>query len=369
MTLTLSTVELEGLVRTFSVLVSPLDHESVDGWRSAVNAQLAPLLGADSAGFLLSGESATPLYSDEHDPAELARFSEVEIPRLPNGQTPFERLMEVGEACTLRETYAGDPNPYFASAHYNELAAPNRAHDTLSLIVPLDVPSGLTALAGFLLWHERPAGRLFGVRERQILTLLAPALKTGAIMAARRAAQRPGLLKTFDELEIPALSCGAAGGPIHVSMRLERELEEEADAARLLAAMYRVAGSLLRHGRRDKSRRVPRGACGGTIVTDRARYAIHGSLVERTSTLGDRMAIVGLERLTPVPKSTSELRSEFGLSAAEIRVATALAHGFPNDQIAKSLHISPHTARRHTESILMKVRVRSRAELIPHLLH
>lgn len=61
------------------------------------------------------------------------------------------------------------------------------------------------------------------------------------------------------------------------------------------------------------------------------------------------------------------LRDRFGLTPAEARVARLLAEGRRNDDVARLLFISPHTARRHTERILHKMHVHSRAE-VTHLL-
>jgi DNA-binding CsgD family transcriptional regulator len=38
-----------------------------------------------------------------------------------------------------------------------------------------------------------------------------------------------------------------------------------------------------------------------------------------------------------------------------------------NAEIAKELYISPHTARRHTERIMQKVGIHSRAEIVAKL--
>jgi DNA-binding CsgD family transcriptional regulator len=54
--------------------------------------------------------------------------------------------------------------------------------------------------------------------------------------------------------------------------------------------------------------------------------------------------------------------ARFRLTAREAQVAELLALGRSNVAVAKTLGISEHTARHHTESVLAKLGVRSRAE-------
>jgi DNA-binding CsgD family transcriptional regulator len=53
--------------------------------------------------------------------------------------------------------------------------------------------------------------------------------------------------------------------------------------------------------------------------------------------------------------------ARFGLTSREADVARCLARGERNARIAALLGISPHTARRHTELVMLKLGVHSRA--------
>jgi DNA-binding NarL/FixJ family response regulator len=55
------------------------------------------------------------------------------------------------------------------------------------------------------------------------------------------------------------------------------------------------------------------------------------------------------------------LQDKYGLTRREIEVATLLAQGRTNTAIANTLHISTHTARHHTQRVLGKLGVHSRA--------
>jgi DNA-binding response OmpR family regulator len=65
----------------------------------------------------------------------------------------------------------------------------------------------------------------------------------------------------------------------------------------------------------------------------------------------------------PAPKQLddAELRDRYGLTSRQIAVARLLSEGCSNADIAKRLGMSYYTARNHTEQILLKLGVSSRA--------
>ncbi|MBX6365744.1 MAG: helix-turn-helix transcriptional regulator [Gemmatimonadetes bacterium] len=84
---------------------------------------------------------------------------------------------------------------------------------------------------------------------------------------------------------------------------------------------------------------------------------------------GDAPAVVVVvERADDRLPSDEELRRVRGLTPKEARVARLLAARRSNDEIARELFISPHTARHHTESVLQKLGLRSRAQVRAALL-
>lgn len=186
MSLTLSSAELKQTAAAVRVLTSPFDHGDVDGWRVAVNRQLAALLGADSTGFMLPVRDGLPMFSAEHDPAQLARYTEYPPPPATQGVPIWQRLLDVPVG-TLDCFYGDDVGRYLNSAYYNEYAGANGAHDTLAMTVPLD-GAGPMGMASLQFWHARPRGRRFGEREVELLRLLYPAFEAG--VASWAAAER-----------------------------------------------------------------------------------------------------------------------------------------------------------------------------------
>jgi DNA-binding NarL/FixJ family response regulator len=73
--------------------------------------------------------------------------------------------------------------------------------------------------------------------------------------------------------------------------------------------------------------------------------------------------VVRLHGRAPQPAPAAvNLHIEYGMTPREIEVALLLTEGCSNRTIAHRLGISPHTARHHTQRVLVKLGVHSRAE-------
>lgn len=73
--------------------------------------------------------------------------------------------------------------------------------------------------------------------------------------------------------------------------------------------------------------------------------------------------VVVLQRTDRSIVSRTQLENRFGLTRRESEVAFAMADRVPSPEIAVALGISPNTARRHCERVLMKLGVRSRRDV------
>lgn len=367
MSITLSSADLERLARASRLLVSPLDHPTVDAWRSAVNACLRELLHADSAGFLLPVEDGLAMYSEEHDPRELSRFPEVLPPPMADGTPIWEQLVRLRVA-TVEGAYEGRHHIYLDSAYYNEYAAANGAHDTLTATLPLAAshPGGAASLH---FWHASPHGRRFGTREVTLLRLLFPAFEAGVAAQLRFGHHRADLLNLLDAMGEPAAVHAPDGRLVHETPALAALLDAEPQAAALRDEIARVARELGELGPRPaRIRRSyrPAPSAAGLLSTDRARYEVRGTRHgEACADAG--VVVVSVRRSADPVRGEAELHAEFGLTTAEARVARRIAHGRSNAEIARELCISEHTARRHTERILHKLGVASRTQVVIRL--
>ncbi len=73
-------------------------------------------------------------------------------------------------------------------------------------------------------------------------------------------------------------------------------------------------------------------------------------------------SLIGSPGAVPSGGQRDRTWPQYGLTEREAEVARLLAEGRRNNAIAAALGISPHTARHHTQRVLAKLGVHSRAE-------
>jgi DNA-binding CsgD family transcriptional regulator len=339
----------------------------VDQWRSAVNHNLKDLLGADTAGFLMPVEDGLMLYSDEHDPAELARYQDVPPPPTIEGISMWEHMVR-GRVGTNARMFGDQYHLYLESSYYQDYAGANGAHDTLYAATSL---GGVDArgMAAMHFWHAKPTGRRFEDREIALLKLLHPAFQAGVDAQLRWGRHRSTLLDTLDALGQAILVNDISGTRLHQTPALTDLLGADPEAGTLVNAMKAAAEVVRRMVSEKRSDPGAAGPCRTAmhVRTAVASYAIRASLYGFAPVGSAPVILVAVERTTPLPLSAAELRAAFGLTNAEARVAGLIARGHSNAEVARALYISPHTARRHTESVLRKLGIRSRTAVAARL--
>ncbi len=104
----------------------------------------------------------------------------------------------------------------------------------------------------------------------------------------------------------------------------------------------------------------------GAAPTDPRRGAVSAAVDEL---LDSHPAVVyeALHRLAVGGAPTTVLRDRYRLTDREVDVAHLLALGHSNSEIAAALSISEHTCRHHTERVLTKLELRSRAGVAARL--
>jgi DNA-binding CsgD family transcriptional regulator len=364
---TFSSADLEHVRRAIGLLNTPLDFAPVNSWRSSVNRCLRDLLNADTAGFILPGTDGPLVYSDEHDPRELSRYPELLPPPTPSGRSVFARVIELGVA-TLEEAYESDPQRYLRSTYYNDYAGRNGAHDTLSGLISL---GGVDprSVAGLQFWHSSPRGARFGPRETALFRLVFPAVRSGIEALRRWGQHRADLLSTLDALGHATLVCDARGRPLHQTPSLTDLLNPDPEQDRVRQVLLEVAvrlGSIASTPADASS--TPTTPAPSSVRTLYAAYRVHGTLYRSPFSDSAALVLVALERTSAVFRTEDELRTEYGLTRAEVRVAPLLATGRTSGEIADALRLSRHTVRRHAEAILSKTGAKGRAELAVKLL-
>ncbi|HET7459324.1 MAG TPA: LuxR C-terminal-related transcriptional regulator [Gemmatimonadaceae bacterium] len=193
-------------------------------------------------------------------------------------------------------------------------------------------------------------------------------------------AARPSraFVRVLDLLAEGVLLVDSGGRAAHVNAALASMLREDDERDSLLREMRRLALAAPRPGAppprlADRADEPPRDDTSTDALerearTATARYRIRAAAISDALAGIARPVVVTLERLTPQLPSAASLMAHFGLTVCEARVAYILMQGRTNDGIARTLKISPHTARHHTENVLLKLNAHSRGEAIGKLL-
>jgi len=252
------------------------------------------------------------------------------------------------------------------SEYYNEFVVPSRLYDAVGVTVDLDAgPASLS------FYHSRPCGARFGDRAGCLLRIVLPAFRAGVEVWYRVTRTAGRTLGLVDLLEDGVLLCDGRGRAVHVNRALRTLLERDPERDRLRAELGRVAGWIARcrDGRTDA---VEGGAWEGVsaeVRTSVGRYRLRGALIDAGAAEPTACVLVSVEggRTLPLPPAET-LCAHWGLTPRQAVVARLLAEGRSNAEIAERLGISPHTARHHTESVLLKLDVRSRAEVAARLM-
>ena len=184
-----------------------------------------------------------------------------------------------------------------------------------------------------------------------------PAFRAGVESFVRFNAQRARLLRSVDDLGRSLLAMDRTGSVVHQTPTLDTTLASDPQRDVILSAMHAQAASVF-------ARTVLTEAVASlTISTDAARYRVMSSMLPGGRAHAADIVLVALDRLTPARPSVAVLHAAFNLTASVSHVALLLSDGRSNEDVARQLGISPHTARRHTERVLQKLAVRSRAEV------
>jgi DNA-binding NarL/FixJ family response regulator len=89
---------------------------------------------------------------------------------------------------------------------------------------------------------------------------------------------------------------------------------------------------------------------------------LRGAIHEMRQLRGQLRSLATFNGANGAHSSSNGLERRYGLTPRELEVAKLLARGKSNAAIAGELRISAHTARHHTQRILTKLEVHSRAE-------
>lgn len=355
MRLSLSPSELERLTDLVEALHAPFDYLDVDAWRHAVNHHTRLLLDAHKVVFMLPGPGHAPVYCQRLDPDGFRAYIDYYHRFDVAGAIAVQRSLPVS---SLLEIHGRDE--FYASEYYNDFMRVWDCNHSVGLVTPIECEPGFAYL-GIL--RDKCQDPPFDARSRAIMHFLLPAFRAGIHTYLRLVADRALLGAVLDVAGKRLLLCNTKGEPVHASAALERTLAADPERPAITRTMEHLARSAaeLRGNGRGQVRSLAQGG-ERVMATVRGRYRLCASLAGEGS-FGPAGVLVLLEPLFREPLPDDELRQRFGLTRQEIRIARLIADGLRNQEIANRLGISPHTTRRHTENVLDKLRIASRAQV------
>jgi DNA-binding CsgD family transcriptional regulator/PAS domain-containing protein len=226
------------------------------------------------------------------------------------------------------------------------------------------------------LGYDTPGRSRLGADDLTLLSALRPALRAGHHALLASALPQSALGATIDAIAEALLVVAPDGRELHRNAALCRLLSSDPERDRLEVALWQAAHALTgvaMHDASDRRRRrstpaailTTAGAVAQTVVTAVERCAVRATYLP-AHLLGEAGgALVSLERTgaTAALPDAAAVAGRFGLTPREVEVARALGQRLTNDELARALGISRHTARRHTERVLEKLGVHSRNEV------
>jgi DNA-binding CsgD family transcriptional regulator len=306
--------------------------------------------------------------SDAVDPAAIREMAGYIADRARNaGEAPdplinrfYERRERLGLEVfdhDLMVQVTGDGQK--ASPFYNEVWARHGLHRVHVLYVT--TPMGV---ANLHVHHPRTKNP-FGADALGVMRALLPSFKAGLDAVARLHGQRAAL----DTLSEPLAVFSADGRELHRNPALTRLLADEPERGRLEADVRHLARGLRRLAFPRRFEAPAPASPSREVATARGRYTLRGSVLP-AGLFGPAEAFLVSVHAAAAPAlpTADAVRARFGLTAREAEVALLIAEGLKNDAIAERLFIAPATARRHTEGVMAKLDVQSRAAVAPTLM-
>ncbi len=354
----LGTRDLTALRAALLVLLSPFDYPDTVEWRRAAALALRACLGADSVYVTLPAAApapATMVGTGEMAPKALAAYVAHYHHRNPADRERLRRrlphwtregLIPHAELCRTE--------------YFSDYCRPNGLLSSCGMATLSPGPGGAEAVVHVT---STDAGRyLPDDREERLLSLLQPAFAAGIRTALLGATFQDELRRELDAGASAIAVCEPNGRLLHATPRLLELVQRDPEGSRILASLTRAAadigGLLCRRGEPDpdvSANRVVHTRCGG--------YTLRVSLLRTPELLGQSPLVLLIVE-PPVGlalPSVARLRERFGLTPREAEVTLLLAQGARNRTIAERLGVGEHTARRHTEHVLTKLDVSSRA--------
>lgn len=349
MTLILSAKEIEQLQSALRTLLTPWEHDRPDDWCRAACRAVRETLAVDSAVVIRSGNGEPAVVADGAISTDaLHAYKSDWWGQLVGERRRWARALR---AWVREDVWPKDE--VTRSAYYNEYCIPVGFRDSAGMSTSGRQDEQIALYVA----SERqnffsPEGR-----ERMLLTLLQPGLEAGARALSRFEAPK----RILDALDVPTALVDLTGKLIHTNRGFAELMKRPASEAEVLQAVRHLSVQV---GRATQNSARTRGAVSPVVTWHSAdgRLSLEAALWESTGLPCGPLCVLSATHSPSVPDAAT-IRRTWGLTQREADVASLLARGCRNREIANALSISEHTARRHTERVLRKMGADTRAQV------
>lgn len=352
--------DMERLGQTIAIAAGPFEYPTIDDWRTNVVQSCMGLLDGRMAHFDVFGAGLSNPYMFVGYPDGLFRDWSETWSGADTALHATERYKLNVYSRRYRYRVAGEQwtAKYKRSAVYHEFYLKYALGDAASIYFRR---GGIRA--HLLIETDNMASDAMDERGRTFLSVLHPALQSAILSLANPNGghwDADGLLNALNE---PIAIVGENGHWIHRSTAFEMALDTipgneraqflEAARSRAQALLQSVSAPVASaRGRRQ-------GDAGITPLWTQGLFDVCATTIG-LSGAGGRSCLI---KLSTRSGTTLDQALAAGLTKRECGVAMCLVEGMSNKAIAHRLSISEHTARRHTESILRKLRVTNRGSV------
>ena len=357
--LNLHAIPIDRFEKAVNVLLSPLDRES-HAWRQDVIGAVRSFMEADRGVMLVWHGAAPALYSDAMPREVVTEYLE-HFAALDEGMARRDAL---GLTVWSRRLL-WDRRALLRSAYFHEFALRHDLQDSFGL--SLDVEGSTAQVRLALLYGGAPLPQDSADTMLRRLGLILPMIRTGLGIHLRYQRWLGKVPTMLDRIGERLILYSLQGRELHRNVTMRRTLDQDPERERILETAEAVAHAVAAHARGEI--KEPAGTTGTPafsrqeLRTATGRYRLRGCVVGPDTADAQSAVLVSVDRLTVQPPSPEALRDQFGLTVREVQVACLLVQRLTNEEIAATLGISSHTARHHTESVLLKVGVNSRRAL------
>jgi DNA-binding CsgD family transcriptional regulator len=322
---------------------------------------LKSLAGADQATFIFDLPNEEAFFSEELDLAILHAYPAA-IRELDVKWNAGERHAAAG-VYNRELLWGSNLRAYFETPYYNEFIRSIRGFHALGLADALNAAPVIGRMPNIVLHRWKENAPTFDGRTLQKLRLIFPAFRASARLLQAISSHGTHLVQLLDGIRHAVYALDHCGKR-HRNRVFDQMLAAEPERVRLLDECERAARSALalrveRLSLDDLALSTARYE--RTVQTGRGVYNLHASLIPHPISRAHPCAVVLVEAPRREPRlSATRIREEYGLTQREVQVAYLLADRLRQGEIARALHISVHTARRHTENVMQKLGVQSR---------